>query len=131
MGIESPAAFAIGGLKCPEWCGQGVELPGQGRGLYRRDAQLGGQRRCVPRQRRQLRRSVPDVGQRLADRLQVPVVEQLRSLGHDVLELVQEGISFKEITEKYYTELAIEDIKACAWYATQLVKHEEVHIGVG
>lgn len=60
-----------------------------------------------------------------------PCVAGTRIPVEDVLELVQEGISFKEITEKYYTELAIENIKACAWYATQLVKHEEVHIGVG
>ena len=49
----------------------------------------------------------------------------------DVLELIQEGISFKKITEKYYPDLVIEDIEACAWYATQLVKHKEVHIVVG
>jgi len=59
-----------------------------------------------------------------------PCISGTRIPVEDVLELVQEGISFKEITEKYYSELAIEDIKACAWYATQLVKHEEVHIGV-
>jgi uncharacterized protein (DUF433 family) len=60
-----------------------------------------------------------------------PCVVRTRIPVENVLELVQEGISFKEITEEYYPELAIEDIKACAWYATQLVKHEEVHIGVG
>jgi len=60
-----------------------------------------------------------------------PCVAGTRIPVEDVLELVQEGISFKEIMEKYYPELAIEDIKACAWYATQLVKLEEVHIGVG
>jgi uncharacterized protein (DUF433 family) len=58
-----------------------------------------------------------------------PCVAGTRIPVEDVLELVQEGISFKEIMEKYYPELAIEDIKACAWYATQLVKLEEVHIG--
>ena len=59
-----------------------------------------------------------------------PCVAGTRIAVEDVLELIQEGISFKEITEKYYPDLVIEDIKACAWYATQLVKHEEVHIGV-
>jgi uncharacterized protein (DUF433 family) len=49
----------------------------------------------------------------------------------DVLELIQEGISFERIREEFYPDLALEDIKACAWYATQLVKNEEVHLGVG
>jgi len=60
-----------------------------------------------------------------------PCVAGTRIPVEDVLELVQEGIRFEEILSKYYPELAIEDVKACAWYATQLVKHEEVHIGVG
>jgi uncharacterized protein (DUF433 family) len=60
-----------------------------------------------------------------------PCVAGTRIPVEDVLELIQEGISFKEITEKYYPDLAIEDIKACACYATQLVKNEEVHVGVG
>jgi uncharacterized protein (DUF433 family) len=60
-----------------------------------------------------------------------PCVAGTRIPVEDVLELIQEGISFKEIKEKYYPDLEIEDIKACAWYATQLVKSEEVHIGVG
>jgi uncharacterized protein (DUF433 family) len=60
-----------------------------------------------------------------------PCVANTRVPVEDVLELIQEGISFKEIIDKYYPDLRIEDIKACAWYATQLVKNEEVHIGVG
>ena len=44
-------------------------------------------------------------------------------------ELIQEGITFKEIVDSYYPDLEIEDIKACAKYATDLVKHEEIHIG--
>ena len=60
-----------------------------------------------------------------------PCVAGTRTPVEDVLEPIQEGISFKEIKEKCFPDLAIEDIKACAWYATQLVRHEEVHIGVG
>lgn len=45
-----------------------------------------------------------------------------------VLELVQEGISFQEIIDKYYPDLTIEDIQACVEYATEIVKSEEVHI---
>lgn len=45
----------------------------------------------------------------------------------DVLELIQENISFTEIVEKYYPDLEIEDIKACVKYATDLVRSEEIH----
>lgn len=46
-----------------------------------------------------------------------------------VLELVQAGISFDEIVEKYYPDITFDDIKACIQYAVELVKSEEVHIG--
>ncbi len=45
-----------------------------------------------------------------------------------VLELIQEGILFDEIIERYYPDLEIEDIKACARYATELVRSEEIHV---
>jgi len=48
----------------------------------------------------------------------------------NVLELIQEGITFDEIVDKYYPDLEIEDIKACVKYATDLVKQEEVHLSV-
>lgn len=44
-----------------------------------------------------------------------------------VLELIQEGIPFAEIIAKYYPDLQLEDIKACARYATELVRAEEIH----
>ena len=60
-----------------------------------------------------------------------PCIAGTRIPVEDVLELIQEGISFDDIRQQYYPEVAIDDIKACAWYATQLVKNEEVHFGVG
>jgi len=42
--------------------------------------------------------------------------------------LIQEGIPFKEIIEKYYPDLEIEDVKACAKYAAELVRSEEIHV---
>ena len=60
-----------------------------------------------------------------------PCVAGTRIPVENVLELIQEGIAFGEIIEKYYPDLEIEDIKACVKYATYLVKHEEVHISVG
>jgi uncharacterized protein (DUF433 family) len=57
-----------------------------------------------------------------------PCVSGTRIPVEDVLELIQEGISFSEIVKKYYPDLTIEDIKACAQYATELVRSEEVHV---
>jgi uncharacterized protein (DUF433 family) len=57
-----------------------------------------------------------------------PCVAGTRIPVEDVLELIQEGITFKEIIEKYYPDLEIEDVKACAKYATELVRSEEIHV---
>jgi uncharacterized protein (DUF433 family) len=60
-----------------------------------------------------------------------PCVVGTRIPVENVLELIQEGIPFQEITEDYYPDLEVEDVKACARYATDLVRHEEVHIAEG
>lgn len=57
-----------------------------------------------------------------------PCVAGTRIPVYCVLELVQAGISFQEIVEKYYPDLTIEDVQACVEYATEIVKSEEVHI---
>jgi uncharacterized protein (DUF433 family) len=56
-----------------------------------------------------------------------PCIAGTRIPVEDVLELIQENIPFTEIMEKYYPDLEIEDIKACARYATDLVRSEEIH----
>jgi len=58
-----------------------------------------------------------------------PCIASTRMPIENVLELVQEGIIFQDIVTKYYPDIEIEDVKACARYATDIVKHEEVHIG--
>jgi len=58
-----------------------------------------------------------------------PCVVGTRIPVEDVLELIQENIPFDEIIERYYPDLEIEDIKACARYATDLVRSEEIHVG--
>jgi len=58
-----------------------------------------------------------------------PCVAGTRILVENVLELIQEGIPFNEIIDKYYPDLGIEDVKACARYATELVRAEEIHVG--
>jgi uncharacterized protein (DUF433 family) len=57
-----------------------------------------------------------------------PCVAGTRIPVEDVLELIQENIPFSEIIEKYYPNLEIEDVKACAKYATDLVRSEEIHV---
>jgi len=57
-----------------------------------------------------------------------PCVAGTRIKVQDVLELVQEGIPFAEIIEKYYPDLSVEDIKTCVRYALEIITSEEVHI---
>jgi len=57
-----------------------------------------------------------------------PCIAGTRIPVYCVLELVQAGIGFQEIVEKYYPDLTIEDVRACVEYATDIVKSEEVHI---
>ncbi len=57
-----------------------------------------------------------------------PCVAGTRITVQNVLELVGEGFSFKEIIQDYYPELTIEDIKACIKYAVSLVASEDIHI---
>jgi uncharacterized protein (DUF433 family) len=42
-----------------------------------------------------------------------PCVANTRIPVENVLELIQEGITFEEIIKNYYPDLQIEDIKAC------------------
>ena len=56
-----------------------------------------------------------------------PCIAGTRISVEDVLELIQENISFAEIVERYYPDLKIEDIKACVRYATDLIRSEEIH----
>jgi len=60
-----------------------------------------------------------------------PCIAGTRVPVENVLELIQENILFNEIIEKYYPDLEIEDVKACARYATELVRSEEIHVDIG
>jgi len=57
-----------------------------------------------------------------------PCVRGTRVPVYCVLELVQDGIAFQEIVDRYYPDLTVEDVKACVEYATALVKAEEIHV---
>ena len=57
-----------------------------------------------------------------------PCIAGTRIKVEDVLELVEEGIPFIEIVNKYYTDLSIDDIKVCVRYALDIISSEEIHI---
>lgn len=57
-----------------------------------------------------------------------PVIRGTRIMVWQILDLLEDGLTFDEIIIKYYPQLAKEDIKACVEYANQLVKNEEVFL---
>ena len=59
-----------------------------------------------------------------------PCIAGTRVPVENVLELVQEGIAFKEIIARYYPDLSINDIKACVQYAVDIIRSEEIHAEV-
>ncbi len=57
-----------------------------------------------------------------------PCVAGTRIPVQGVLELVRDGVPFDKITQDYYPDLQVEDIRACIQYAIELLLAEEVHI---
>ncbi len=57
-----------------------------------------------------------------------PCVTGTRIPVQNVLELLNEGLSFEDIIQDYYPDLTILDIKACIEYAIALVAAEDIHI---
>lgn len=57
-----------------------------------------------------------------------PCVAGTRITVQNVLELINEGLSFTEIIQNYYPDLQIEDIHACLRYAIALVAAEDIHL---
>ena len=57
-----------------------------------------------------------------------PCVAGTRITVQNVLELLDEGLSFTEIIQDYYPELQVEDIRACLQYAIALVAAEDIHL---
>ena len=57
-----------------------------------------------------------------------PCVAGTRITVQNVLELINEGLSFEEIKRDYYPDLQTEDIKACVDYAISLISSEEIKI---
>lgn len=57
-----------------------------------------------------------------------PCIAGTRITVQSILELLNEGLSFKEIIQDYYSNLQVEDIQACLQYAIALVAAEDIHL---
>ncbi len=57
-----------------------------------------------------------------------PCIAGTRITVQSVLELLNEGLSFKEIIQNYYPELDDEDIRASIQYAIALVASEDIQL---
>jgi uncharacterized protein (DUF433 family) len=57
-----------------------------------------------------------------------PCIAGTRITVQGVLELINEGLAFKDIIQNYYPELAVEEIRACLQYAIALVAAEDIHL---
>jgi uncharacterized protein (DUF433 family) len=57
-----------------------------------------------------------------------PVIKGTRITVQNVLELINEGLTFEQIIRDYYPDLKIQDIHACLQYAIALVAAEDIHI---
>ena len=57
-----------------------------------------------------------------------PCVAGTRITVQNVLELLDENLSFNQIIQDYYPDLSVEDIRACIQYAIALVAAEDINL---
>ena len=57
-----------------------------------------------------------------------PRIEGTRIPVQSVLELLNEGLTFDAIIHDYYSDLQVDDIRACLQYAIALVSAEDIHL---
>lgn len=57
-----------------------------------------------------------------------PVIKGTRITVQNVLELINEGLTFDQIIQDYYPDLSEDDIHACLQYAIALVAAEDIYI---
>lgn len=60
-----------------------------------------------------------------------PCIANTRITVQSVLELLDEGLTFKQIIRDYYPALTTEDIRACLRYAIAPVAAEDIHLAAG
>jgi uncharacterized protein (DUF433 family) len=56
-----------------------------------------------------------------------PVIRGTRIMVWQILDLLEDDLSFDEIITRYFPKITKEDIRSCIEYANHLVKNEEVH----
>jgi uncharacterized protein (DUF433 family) len=44
-----------------------------------------------------------------------------------ILELIEDGLTFQQITDDYYPQISEQDIKACLEYARAVIDGEDIH----
>ncbi len=58
-----------------------------------------------------------------------PCIAGTRITVQNILELINEGVTFDEIIRNYYANITVEDIRACVrYYAIALVAAEDIHL---
>ncbi|MCC6826376.1 MAG: DUF433 domain-containing protein [Acidobacteria bacterium] len=57
-----------------------------------------------------------------------PTVAGTRITVQNVLELINEGLSFDEIKRDFYPDLTDDDIRACVDYAISLISAEDIRV---
>ena len=57
-----------------------------------------------------------------------PCIAGTRIPVQNVLELINEGISFEEIRRDYYPDLQLEDISACIDFAISLISADDIRV---
>jgi uncharacterized protein (DUF433 family) len=57
-----------------------------------------------------------------------PCIAGTRITVQSELELLKEGLTFKQIIEDYYPDITVEDIRPCVRYAIALVAAEDIHL---
>ncbi len=57
-----------------------------------------------------------------------PVVRGTRIMVWQILELLQDGLTFEDVRRRYFPQLTTQDVQACMQYANAVIKHEEVHL---
>ena len=57
-----------------------------------------------------------------------PTVRGTRITVQNVLELLNEGVTFEQMIAEYYPELTVDDIRACIRYAIALVSSEDINL---
>ena len=57
-----------------------------------------------------------------------PVIRGTRIMVWQIIDLLEDGLTFDDIITKYFPHITKEDIKACLEYANHLVRNEEIHL---